>query len=265
MAKRKKSDMTKVRANEVMAPPTFMGDDRTGTELIRSYVIPPRLKFVQKQSDDKLLAEFDVGTLLVSPSNMVIASGEDEKFILTPLFFFVEYCTWNHISQKGKLPAIRERSFDPKGEIAIKSRDPETRQEDTPGLKDVKMRHVEHLNFIVRLVNHTVTEDIILSFSRGDHGAGRTFCSLIQMRKAPLFGCKFVAVIKKRENDMGSWFGLDMKNPSEDDGEPWVEEDDYEVLKAAHESFREIYANANLRVDYAEDEGEPTDDNDNEM
>lgn len=256
MPRKRGNNITKVSGGAALVAPDFMReDDVAGTELLGQYVVPARLKVVQKQSDNELLDAFDVGTLIVTPGNVPVCTP-DVGFLFTPLFFFVEYCTWNPIALKGQAPAIRERSFDPKSVIAMKARDPEKRLEPLEGNKKLYMRHVEHLNFLVTIHDKPqVPESVIMSFSRGGHGQGRQFSSLIQMRKAPLFGCVFRADIKAFSNEMGDWFGISPSNPSEEDGPAWVQDkEQYESLRAAHEMFKKVYSDARLRVDYDGDD-----------
>jgi hypothetical protein len=189
-------------------------------------------------------------------------------FVFIPVFFFAEWCAWNPLSMKGTLPAIRERSLDPKSDIARKSRNPETREEHCPESKDPKdlVRYQEHLNFVCVLLNtgETAGIPIIISFARAEHSSGRNLASLIAMRSAPIFGCIFEAHSQLRVNAKGAWYGLDITNPSVASGFGGhvTNEVQYNALKRLHTDMKEAHAKNLIIVDHddsdisAEDTGE---------
>ena len=194
---------------------------------------------------------------------MVARMGTDDKgkvtnegtpFLFTPVFFFPEWCVWNPLELKDKLPMIRERTFDPQNPIAKKARDPQLRFEPFPDNPQYKLRYVEHLNFVIMLdPSHEFgAQPIILTFCRGEHVAGSRLCSAITMRKAPLYGCVFEGRVgTPRANERGSWYGLDARNP--ESSSPWVEKGRFEAHKAIHEEFKALHADAKVRVDYDKD------------
>lgn len=257
MAKR---EITKVKAGEITVP-DYMKDETTqGVVALKQYVTPRRLKIVQKQSSEDLLKNFFVGDVIITPDNDIVCSmGRDDDgrptespgFLLTPVYFFVEYCTWNPIELKGRSMAIRGRSIDPNGEIARKAKDPETRYEPHPTEANLKIRHVEHLNFLC-LLEGSDDQAVILTFDRGDHRAGRVFCDLVVMRKASIFSGIYKANVNHRENELGDWWGIDMCNPSVEESKPWVDEEKFAKLKEIHEHFANLNKSETLRADYEE-------------
>jgi len=268
VAKKKTTNITKVQANAALARPDFMADAPLGIDDLRQYVTPPRIKVVQKQARTDLLDMFGVGDVIVVPANIVVTemgrtdkgqpTGEADPFFIVPLFFYVEWCTWNPLELKGKVPAIRDRSFDPKSALALKAKSSEHRKELIPGEKDLYMRHVEHLNFIVMLYDHPTLggAPVVMTFARGEHFSGRGLCNLIKLRKAPLYGCVFECHLGHRENEQGDWWGLDIINPA-GDVSPWVNAEEFEAFKALHLEFVKAHQDARIRVDYDEAEADP--------
>jgi hypothetical protein len=60
-------------------------------------------------------------------------------------------------------------------------------------------------------------------------------------RQAPIFGCSFAAVVGKRSNDRGIWYGFDITNPPLEFS-PWVSDPElYQKFKAAHEAAKEAH------------------------
>ena len=239
-------DITHVNPAELA--PSWLNDVKIeGLEEIKQYVSPPWLKVVQKQSDDKLLEHHNVGDVILSPTNQHVCNNS-EQFAFVPIFFYTEYCTWNPISARGTLPAIRDRSFDSSSTIAEKARNSQLRFEVIDGQE---CRHVEHLNFIIIIqgTNACAGEPIIMSFARGEHFSGKNLCSLIKMRKASPFYCVFSAGLSIRSTPQGNWWGLDIVNPQES---PWIDKTDVEKFKELYEEFKELHASASIRANYVE-------------
>jgi len=238
--------------------PAFMTDDgQAGVESLSEFITPPRIKIVQKQAMSELLAVFHPGDVILSPMNATVLEmprdesgrpkeGERVAFKLVPIFFYPEWVTWNPIELKGKESAIRYRTVDPTDPVVVKSRNAETRSEPHPDDPKLRIRHVEHLNFVVMLYDsHLGPEPAILSFARGEHSAGTKFAALIKMRKAPIYGGIYEAVVVHRHGELGDWYGFDMTNPQ--DGNGWVREADYTIFKAAHAEFEEYHRSSRLQ------------------
>lgn len=271
---RKNKDVVRVTPPEglVASRPDYMADAPHGVETLSQFLVPPRIKVVQKTADPALLEQFNEGDVILMPSKVLVAemirdnkghpSGKITPFYIVPVFFFPEWCSWNPIQLKGQGPAVRERSLDIKSSIAQKARSQSTRYEPHPDKKDLKIRHVEHLNFVSVLVgDHPYAmEPFIVSFSRGEHGAGRRFAQLVKMRKAPLYGCIFEINVGFRQNTQGNWWGLDVGNPPAAIS-PWVSAEAFPLLKEMHETFVQHHKNSLIRVDYdPEEEVPPIDD-----
>lgn len=248
--------------------PAFMAEQPSGMEVLAGYVKPPRLKVIQKSADSALLGEFSVGDLIAQPQNIIVAAieknekgkptGYGSPFYFTPVFFFVEYCAWNPLELKGTLPAVRERTFDPNSALAAKCNNPKLWFEKCPELPEKSVRNVEHLNFIVSLVNNSEIGNVpmLMGFSRGNHRYGTNFAGLVKMRKAPLYGCQFSGRVARRENTKGEWYGIDVSNPAGDSGvTPFIENPQiFEEFKKLHLEFAELHEKNLIRADYDEDE-----------
>jgi hypothetical protein len=254
------------------AVPDFMkveGD--TSTDAVQQYIRPSRIKVVQSLSDDEVKKTFGVGSVILSPANILIRKvkrdsngepmlGATEPIRFTPIFMFTEFCTWNPIAAKGSRPPVIARSFDPKSDIAQKARDFKSRTERHPENSDWEVTHCEHINFIIRLLDFSdeFDEACLLTFSRGEFKAGTDFASLIKMRRGvPLYGSVYELNLVQRKNAKGSWLGLDVSNPVEN---PYVNEAQFAQFKEEYEFFKEKHAAAQIQPDYEPyDEGETID------
>ncbi len=260
MSNKKDTSLEVKNVHGIELPDFMQNEEVLGLENINEFVVPPRLKIVQKQSDDKLLELYKPGDVLLTPSNVTVALLDPETksctFNFVPLFMYPEWATWNPIALKGQEPAIRYRTTDPTDLIVAKAKSKELREEPIPGRTDgLKMRHVEHLNFIIMLIDHEFEgTPALVSFSRGEWGSGSKLCSLIKMRKAPLYGCVFTANIAFRPGSgKGTWYGIDSSNPA--DRVPWVTGEQYKIFKELHLEFEDHHKNSRLKASL---EDEPT-------
>ena len=260
----KKQAVTRITTRDLITRPDYMPDDAPkGTDQMQEYITPPRLKVVQKQAGAALLELFGVGDIILVPEQVLVSemardprgqpTGAIDPVPFTPLFFFAEWCTWNPIEMRGEAPAIRARSFDPHGEIAQKAQSPQLRYEAHPENPKLQIRHVEHLNFIVGLHDVRFSDQpVVLSFQRAGHALGRRFCSLVRLRKAPLYGCNFALIAVKQENQYGDWWTLDASNPPEGVS-PWVAENVFVEYRKLHEDLAKGYDEARIPTNYDED------------
>ncbi len=267
MAKKKTHPIVKVDPLDKL--PVHMQDvEDTGIQELAAYVIPPRIKIVQRSSDDELLDRFNVGDVILSPANQLVCAmevdnknrptGECEGFLFTPLFFFPEWIVQNPIQLRGKAPFIRERSLDSASKIAQFAKNPSLRVQPHPTDDNMQIRYTECLNFIVSIPG--IEGSPIMTFARGSHGKGSAFCSLAKQRKAPLYGCVFQAHLTEMKNDQGSWWVLEIANP---DGKqsPWVDdEEQFAENKKAFEELKQAHLDARIVPDYddSSEEGVPT-------
>lgn len=265
----KQKAMTKINppSTAALVVPNYMAQAPQGTDGLKAYVVPPRLKIVQKQADPALLELFSEGDVILIPSMTLVSEmGRDDRgkptgtaqpLRIIPVFFYPEWCTWNPIQMKGQGPAIRERTQDPSSVIAQKARSRDLRYEPHPEKPDMNIRHVEHLNFLCMMFNDSraTGEPFVVSFSRGEHNSGRRWAGLIRMRRAPIYGCVFEMHVSFRQNNLGSWWGFDVANPPAD-VLPWVGEDLFEKLKETHLEFAKMHAQGIIRVDHEDHEDE---------
>lgn len=251
-----------------MTAPDFMQAQPLGTEMLKDYIQPPRLKVVQPTSRKPFSEMFKQGDVCVVPMMQLVGEFNNAKeplFAFVPLFFWPEWVLWNPLETKGTLPAVRDRSFDPRSVIAIKARDEKKRNsEQCPECpekdgKKLYLKYLEHLNYMVMpLTGPFVGMPLAATWASGEHRAGSNFNSLIAMRRAPLYGCQFEAFARERENTKGRWYGIDVENPRETSGiTPFVMEPErFDAMKALHMEYKAAYDNKALVVDY--DDGEET-------
>ena len=268
----KSENVTIVPARASVVPDYIMevAPEERGLEHIAQYVRPPFIRVVQRQSSTELLDQFGEGDVIVRPGNMRVCemkvdakhrpTGESDGFLITPVFFYPEYMSWNPIELKGNAPAIRERSLDPNGAIAHKAANPDTRVEPFVG-EDGKpskynIRHVEHLNFVVVIHGIDLDTPCILSFSRAEHTAGRNFCNVIKMRGGAIYGGIYAVHQMPRSNNQGEWWGLEVSNPGSDVSAPWVDREAFEKFKSLHQEYKKLHADAKLRVELDDADGE---------
>lgn len=240
-----------------LAPSFMQGETDMGTELLSQFVLPPRVKVIQKMADSDVFGDFEFGDVVLMPQKLGLA-GEGEPFYFVPLLFFPEWCTINPIQMKGNLPMIRERSLDIRSAIARKAQDATLRNaEPCPENKELRLSHVEYLTFICLVLRHETIAGlpIALSFSKAEHKHGSQLASLIKLRRAPLYGCIFEGKSSKgppRKNAKGEWAGIDVTNPtSEGCPPPFVTNAaEFAQLKDMHLQMKSAYEQKLIQVEY---------------
>lgn len=265
MAKSKKRDdeIVHIGGNELAAMPDFMlNEEVLGTSDVASGIMPPFVKIVQRQSSQDLVDDFGMGAVILTPHNFLVADAPDPvpgpPILINPLLFWKEFCTWNDINLRGTAPAILDRSFDITSKVARKARNPNTYKETVDGKT---LMHVEHLNFLCRLINVPGMEDqrVLFSFQRAEYKSGSKLCSLISMRKngaskAPIYGCVFQLRVNTHRNSNYSWYGFDVDNPHPEVGSPWITDaEEYAMAKAEHEEFNKLYKSGGIAATYDDD------------
>lgn len=249
--------------------PEYMRGEKTGTEGLHEFFVPPTLKVVQALSADSLKERFNEGDVIMLPSQLIVAPvnvnaqhkpmDTGQPFFFVPVLFFPEWVLWSPIALRGSEPAVLGRTFDREHEIAVFARDEEKRRQPHPDVEGEYVNYVEHLNFLIVLVNHELQmTPMTMSFARAEHFRGKTFCSLIKMSHAPIFGRVYRGQAGKRENAKGRWYGIDVTNPDAAAGEPgpWVDQDTYNALGEVHAELSEMLTARRLRPDYSPDEEE---------
>lgn len=227
-----------------------------GVELLGRAITPPRAKVTQGNRGPEY-ADFPEGAVILTPMKVLLAKNE-EPFHFIPLLHFPEWCTVNPIETKGRLPMIRERTLDGRSELAIKCQDPTRRQgkDPCPEQPGTFLRHLEFLNFIVVVVGRPDLQGmpISLSFASSEWKVGSQLAAYIKMRRIDICGCVFEGKVPKtkRTNPRGSWYGIDVTNPSEASGVPSMVEDpeEFKQLMTQHEQLAEAYEAKLIKLEY---------------
>lgn len=241
----------------VTAAPSFLANKEiVGLSSMTQYQVVPRLKIVQKGSQ-KLLETFKQQDVIVMPSQGLVCPA-GEVFYFTPIYFFVNWAILNDLKLKGREPMYARITSDPNDPIVELSRDKNRREIDHPVHKGMKQKHVEILNFLIRLHDHPMGDmPMTLSFERSEHFTGSKFATLIRSRGASPFACVFQARVKRRNNTMGDWEGFEIGNPEDPAVSPWVTEDRFLKFENEFRTYEKIYNSQGLVADTA---GESADD-----
>lgn len=259
MAKKKELATT----NTDLTVPEYLADEAgVGLEDTARLITPPRMRIVQAQSRAPLSDLFNVGDTVIVPQNELVAplpydggrpAEQGEDFLITPLFFYVEFLVWNDIKLQATEESVLNRTTDPEDEIALKARNPKLWKEAHPnGKADYFIRYSEHLNFIVTIENENSDVrglPIVMSFNGAEHRTGANFLALLKMRRAPLYGCTFNVATGRRENSKGNWYGWDITNPK--DGSPrWVPANKIDAYRELYHEMKEAFESNMLATEY---------------
>lgn len=245
--------------------PDYLRSDAIGLEELRQFVRPPRLKIVQKASSSELQAQYDVGSVILTPQMMLVrgvqknekkrSTGIGEPFTFTPLFFFPEWLVVNPIQLRGQMPFVRERSLDPRSQIAALSRSPDTRTAKCPEDPQYTIRYIEALTFVVIVHDDGPLEatPVVMSFSKSEHKTGSKLAGLAQMRRIHIYGGNYEASTSGRSNDKGEWHGYDIGIP---ETAPFVTEEQMNAYALMHADLKAAHKESRIVVDYDDEEVE---------
>lgn len=233
-------------------PEHMRGDGVMGNEELVKFVQPPRLLIVQALSGPPL-DKHEPGTLLLMPSERVIlpfvkgSTGSEKPMLFVPIFFFNEYVIANPREIHASHGRARERTFDANSEIARRamSRDKAVRECPCPEKLDKQCKYMVRMNYLWWILSgedeEPVSSACLVTLKSTEANAARSLNSLIQARRAPLFGCVFAASVAARSNQQGKWHGYEFNNPPV--GTPSFVEDAgmYEHFKQAHLDAKQAF------------------------
>ena len=248
--------------------PEYMRGDDTGTDKLKQYQRPGRVKVVHKMAGEKILKSFGHGDIIVVPTGLRVSTidrddkgnpaDEGKPFHFVPVGFYVEWCLWNDIKSKGSAPAVLARSMDPKSKIARLAQSPDTWIADHPTAAGLKVRYVEHLNFIVLLLDaeEAPATPTVMSFFKGSHEQGVQLSTLINLRSpAPMYGCVFEGRAGRGPNTSEDYYVIYPSNPSEESGvKPFLEQADYEFARDTYKELAELVSTNEISVDFEDDD-----------
>ena len=244
-----------------------------GTERMDEYMVPPRLKVVQKNSSAALLEKFNPGDVILLPQAVLVSgvvlndknkpTDVGKPFHVVPLFFFPEWVAFNPLETRGTLPSVRYRTFDSKDPIVAKCKDSRLWLEPCPEMpekdgKQLKVTNRELLNFVVAIVGNGEHCEIpvTLTFSSASHFTGATWCTQIRNKRAPCYSCQFEMRTRLGNNSKGEWYRLEISNPSENSGvSPWVSpEERFREYEKLYRNLQETFDKKLLRPDISGEE-----------
>lgn len=221
-----------------------------GLDMMGDMIVPNRLKVVQALSNDMKEAGYSEGDVVVTPINVKV--GDEANAIdCVVLLSWAEYLLINPRGASD-LYWLRDRSTDPRSEIAVKARNrvkaplPEGGTDKKTG-QPFQMEYVKASNFLIWLVDHNVAA--IATFMKGEGKYGDAFASLVTSRGLAIYGGLYRLTCNTRTNKGGDkWKGLTAGNSSQNQG--FCPHGLIEPMKELHRYYKEQWANQNISVNY---------------
>ena len=249
MSENENKELANTTPGAMAAAPDFMGDEKLGLGTATEYAMTAFSRIIQGASKQDAKDEFGERTLLLTPENVVVASGGTE-FIAIPVIMFTTYEMRKHMDDTSDdgIGICIEKTMDKNSELAAKAMDFDRRYEDYPdGRLDredrvMRYRFVEAINCIFVLddcpENPSLNGSVMMhSWDKGEFVWGKRFYNAVERKNKAIFGSRYALSVdmhqdKKKQN---SWWGIGSKNPTEEQGGPWVQGvEQYEMLKAMH-------------------------------
>lgn len=239
--------------------------DELGTDLMKQYVSPPRLKIVQAMTASELKDQFGESAVLCEgaqvtpPINFKGGETESEPIQIVPLFFYPEFI---YQSPMGVAPFIRERSTDPNSKVALKCRGQFDKRKVTSEEDPTKFNtYFECLNFVCQIIHpHGFDTPVLITFKGASFAEGRNWCKLAAMPKhVPLYAQIFELTAHREKNEKGQWYQFGVRASIDPEtsmismirDQAW-----FEYLRSVHVEMRNAHAEGLLQATY-EGEDEP--------
>ena len=273
-AKRTDTDIDKVPTN-----PNFLDaytEEDTSLDALKEHRTVPRFKVIQPTTEEELKNTFGVGSAIVRPGDTLICkhSGNTtmqalESFDFVPLFFFVEWNKWRDLKGTGDM--VLDKSFDPSSDVAVRSKNKDTRKEAYPGQEAMadndanKMyyQYVEHLRFIGTIYgDHPLAgTPVTLSFERGEWGQGKNFISAVSLRRRqttdaetgekiakpiPLWSQVWrMKTVYHNPDALRKWYGFSFEAATPNSV---IKESEAAAMFGLHKEFKELFEASRLSV-----------------
>ena len=249
----------------VTAKPSYLDTPtKVGLDVVLEVMTPPLLKIRQAQvRDERLKADFTPGDVVLMPEYRLLTNTEAETppLRVTPIISYREWCCWNPYAA-SELPFIRDRSRDPKSDIARKAQaqldSPDSVKDPCPELPSETLKYFEHLNYLVVIheADGSLSMPVLLSFNSSEYKAGKRFANLIVAANSDMYAGVYDLVPEEHSNAKGSWFGFKIARAVDT---PWVTEDQHSRLAAAYQELLPKIKEGHVQADYGGDTYEPAD------
>jgi len=220
-----------VPQNTAVAVPDWLRNQKPeGIEAVGAYQNLARLKVVQAQSDEELQDELGLGSLVIVPDRVLVATFE-QPVKATPIFFWPSWALWRDANDQSGPPVVEETT-DPSSKIALRAKSAQARVEPYPDNPGMKFTYREQLNFLFRIHEGEAAGMLAVhAFSSGGHAEGARLCGYLKRKAVPIYANVIELIAGKKTNKQKkSWYQLDTR-PAQN---PFCSEADFEPMRALH-------------------------------
>ena len=262
--------MSKTQTQIVKAPaienlPAYLTDQPViGIEELKSFVVLPRIKVIQKAAERATLDKFAVGDIVLVPQNILVATtdlqhnGKPEKqgesFLVVPIFFYPSWASLNPLELKGKSPFFLKYTTDATDPLVAKCKNRATWTEAHPDDPKLKIRNVEMLNFVVEIQKPELEGQlVVMTFMKAEWMQGSNWASLIKMSRRSIFARQWKCTSTYRPGSgNGDWYGIDVVQP-DDPTQVWVpSQDRYEAYAKLNADLADMHKSKGLQADVSD-------------
>lgn len=195
---------------------------------------PPFIKCIQSQTREPYKPPFAEGDVVVAP-NLKKIGDKENPFVFVPILYFKTYCIHNPFGMIGKLPLVREISYDAESIIAKKCKKFH-KTDPCPESPQHMLNYAETHNFFFILEDDDELFDTPIWYpaSVGEFKTGQKLVGLLQSRLPYLpFLCRFRGFSEIHKGSQGQWSGLGFLN----DATPYVSKQKADRYQQLHETF----------------------------
>lgn len=250
-------DIMKVDSSALPAHLQKAAGERKGLEDVGQFQTVPRIGLVQANSKKERREQFGEGALVIFPDGLLAAAPGDELVVI-PIVFFPTWEVWSDIDDDST-PFVEEVSYDPRSEIAARSKNKNQRVEKYGDEGQFKRKFVESINVICMIDSGPSQGEVaVLSFNGWNHRVGRRLASMLKRRPCDIFGNR--VAVKSYHEDGGKYefYGLELNNPTEEDGGAFVQDAElFAKCEKLHTELDEMVKAQKIGV-FRDDHDEPS-------
>lgn len=250
-------------------PEYLKGEVAVQQDELLEYAVPNRMKIIQAMTSGELKKEFNPGDLVLTPSNSLVSPiGADKEtggdFVLTPLYYWKEYCLWNDykLNSDENQDTVIARSTDPNGDLAAVLKDKDWTKRVIPhpdaehAAEGMVATYVEHINILFCIKSGECAGELAInSFCKGNYMEGKAFLGKLSSKASkgfPMYACNFKAnVFSKPNKKHADTFALAIKEvPLDGDVPRLVPAEEFGMLKEMAQEAKSRFEEGQLIVDH---------------
>ena len=197
-----------------LALPSYLRDLTYDRTEINKAVKPPLIKYINYQSKPPYKPPFADFDIIIAP-NMIKIGDKDNPFTFSVILYVPTFNVINPYSMKGKLPFVRDFSYDENSDIAKKCKR-FCKTDPCPEAPSEMLEYRHTHNFFIVVEDVAEFEDVVcwMPLSKGEFASGLKLVDMMFRCPAPPPCTRLRCHSGNHSGQEGNWIGLNfLPNP----------------------------------------------------